>query len=397
MAALQSRRFGGADRSSVSILVLPSSDLRFAPQPLRGSPGLSQGSGPAPVRFPSPAHPSPRWTAVDRTLIQEILEVVEQAAIASAKLTGLGLKNEADAAAVEAMRQRMGQISMQGRIVIGEGERDEAPMLYIGEEVGTGTGPGVDFAVDPCEGTNLCANSQRGSMAVLAASDRGGLFNAPDFYMKKLAAPPAAKGKVDIRKSATENIAILSDALGIPASDLVIVVMDRARHKDLISEIRSTGARVQPISDGDVQAAIACGFAGTGTHCLMGIGAAPEGVISAAALRALGGHFQGQLVYDPAVAQTKEWEGLTREGNLARLTEMGITDPDKVYEAQELACGANVVFAATGITDGLLFNGVKFEQDCTRTSSLVISTLDNTARFTDTVHIKPGAVSIALR
>ncbi|MFZ9850448.1 MAG: class II fructose-bisphosphatase, partial [Vulcanococcus sp.] len=244
---------------------------------------------------------------MDRTLIQEILEVVEQAGIASAKLTGMGLKNEADAAAVEAMRERMYKIQMQGRIVIGEGERDEAPMLYIGEEVGSGTGPGVDFAVDPCEGTNLCANSQRGSMAVLAASDRGGLFNAPDFYMKKLAAPPAAKGKVDIRKSATENIEILSQCLGIPKDELVIVVMDRARHKDLIKEIRATGARVQPISDGDVQAAIACGFSGTGTHCLMGIGAAPEGVISAAALRALGGHFQGQLVYDPAVAQTSEW------------------------------------------------------------------------------------------
>jgi fructose-1,6-bisphosphatase II / sedoheptulose-1,7-bisphosphatase len=234
-------------------------------------------------------------------------------------------------------------------------------------------------------------------MAVLAASDRGGLFNAPDFYMKKLAAPPAAKGKVDIRKSATENIAILSEALGVPASDLVIVVMDRARHKDLIAEIRSTGARVQPISDGDVQAAIACGFAGTGTHCLMGIGAAPEGVISAAAMRALGGHFQGQLVYDPAVAQTKEWEGLTREGNLARLAEMGISDPDKIYEAEELASGENVVFAGSGITDGLLFDGVKFEKDFIRTSSLVISTLDGTARFTDTVHIKPGAQTIALR
>jgi fructose-1,6-bisphosphatase II / sedoheptulose-1,7-bisphosphatase len=334
---------------------------------------------------------------VDRTLIQEILEVVEQAGIASAKLTGMGLKNEADAAAVEAMRERMYKIQMQGRIVIGEGERDEAPMLYIGEEVGSGTGPGVDFAVDPCEGTNLCANSQRGSMAVLAASDRGGLFNAPDFYMKKLAAPPAAKGKVDIRKSATENIEILSHCLGIPKDELVIVVMDRARHKDLIKEIRATGARVQPISDGDVQAAIACGFSGTGTHCLMGIGAAPEGVISAAALRALGGHFQGQLVYDPAVAQTSEWEGLTKEGNLARLAEMGISDPDRIYEADELACGENVVFAATGITDGLLFDGVKFEKDCTRTSSLVISTLDNTARFTTTVHIKDGAQSIALR
>jgi len=174
-------------------------------------------------------------------------------------------------------------------------------------------------------------------------------------------------------------------------------VMDRARHKDLIAEIRATGARVKPISDGDVQAAIACGFAGTGTHCLMGIGAAPEGVISAAALRALGGHFQGQLVYDPAVAQTSEWADYTKEGNIARLNEMGITDVDKVYEAEELASGENVVFAGSGITPGLLFKGVVFEDDCTRTSSLIISTLDRSARFTDTVHIKEGAKSIALR
>nr|YP_002048927.1 Fructose-1,6-bisphosphatase/sedoheptulose-1,7- bis phosphatase [Paulinella chromatophora]ACB42717.1 Fructose-1,6-bisphosphatase/sedoheptulose-1,7- bis phosphatase [Paulinella chromatophora] len=334
---------------------------------------------------------------MDRTLIQELLEVVEQAAIASARLTGLGKKDEADAAAVEAMRNRMASIQMQGRIVIGEGERDEAPMLYIGEEVGSGTGPGVDFAVDPCEGTNLCANAQDGSMAVLAASDRGGLFNAPDFYMKKLAVPPAAKGKVDIRKGATENINILSQCLGIAVTDLVIVVMDRARHKGLISEIRATGARVKPISDGDVQAAIACGFAGTGTHCLMGIGAAPEGVISAAALRCLGAHFQGQLVYDPAVAMTSEWADYTKEGNIARLNEMGITDIDKVYEADELASGENVAFAGGGITDGLLFKGVKFERDCTRTSSLVISSLDKTARFTDTIHIKENAQSVALR
>ena len=334
---------------------------------------------------------------VDRTLVQEILEVVEQAAIASARLTGLGQKDEADAAAVEAMRKRMGTIQMQGRIVIGEGERDEAPMLYIGEEVGSGSGPGVDFAVDPCEGTNLCANSQRGSMAVLAASDRGGLFNAPDFYMNKLAAPPAAKGKVDIRRTPTENIKILSECLGIAISDLTIVVMDRARHKNLVTEIRSTGARIQPISDGDVQAAIACGFEGTGTHCLMGIGAAPEGVISAAAMRALGGHFQGQLVYDPAIAQTSEWADYTKEGNIKRLNEMGITDIDKIYEANELASGENVVFAGSGITDGLLFDGVKFEKDCTKTSSLVISTLDQTARFTNTVHIKDGAKSISLK
>jgi len=333
---------------------------------------------------------------VNQTLIQEILEVVEQAAIASAKLTGLGQKDEADAAAVEAMRLRMGKIEMKGKIVIGEGERDEAPMLYIGEEVGSGNGPGVDFAVDPCEGTNLCANNQRGSMAVLAASDTGGLFNAPDFYMNKLAAPPAAKGKVDIRNSATENLKILSDCLGLSIDELTVVVMDRTRHKDLIKESRGCGAKVQPISDGDVQAAIACGFAGTGTHCLMGIGAAPEGVISAAAMRALGGHFQGQLVYDPAIAQTSEWADYTKEGNIKRLNEMGITDIDKIYEANELASGENVVSAGSGITDGLLFDGVKFERDCVRTSSLVISTLDSTARFTNTVHIKDGAKSISL-
>jgi len=333
---------------------------------------------------------------VNQTLIQEILEVVEQAAIASAKLTGLGQKDEADAAAVEAMRLRMGKIEMKGKIVIGEGERDEAPMLYIGEEVGSGSGPGVDFAVDPCEGTNLCANNQRGSMAVLAASDTGGLFNAPDFYMNKLAAPPAAKGKVDIRNSATENLKILSDCLGLSIDELTVVVMDRTRHKDLIKEIRGCGAKVHPISDGDVQAAIACGFAGTGTHCLMGIGAAPEGVISAAAMRALGGHFQGQLVYDPAIAQTSEWADYTKEGNIKRLDEMGITDIDKIYEANDLASGENVVFAGSGITDGLLFDGVKFESDCVRTSSLVISTLDSTARFTNTVHIKDGAKSISL-
>ena len=333
---------------------------------------------------------------MNQTLIQEILEVVEQAAIASAKLTGLGQKDEADAAAVEAMRLRMGKIEMKGKIVIGEGERDEAPMLYIGEEVGSGTGPGVDFAVDPCEGTNLCANNQRGSMAVLAASDTGGLFNAPDFYMNKLAAPPASKGKVDIRNSATENLKILSDCLDLSIDELTVVVMDRTRHKDLIKEIRGFGAKVQPISDGDVQAAIACGFAGTGTHCLMGIGAAPEGVISAAAMRALGGHFQGQLVYDPAIAQTSEWADYTKEGNIKRLNEMGITDIDKIYEANELASGENVVFAGSGITDGLLFDGVKFERDCVKTSSLVISTLDSTARFTNTVHIKDGAKSISL-
>ncbi|MBW4642435.1 MAG: class II fructose-bisphosphatase [Goleter apudmare HA4340-LM2] len=335
---------------------------------------------------------------MENTLGLEIIEVVEQAAIASAKWMGKGEKNTADQVAVEAMRERMNKIYMRGRIVIGEGERDDAPMLYIGEEVGICTQPDaksfcnpdelieIDIAVDPCEGTNLVAYGQPGSMAVLAISQKGGLFAAPDFYMKKLAAPPAAKGKVDINKSATENLKILSECLDRAIDELVVVVMKRDRHNDLIKEIRDAGARVQLISDGDVGAAISCGFAGTNIHALMGIGAAPEGVISAAAMRALGGHFQGQLIYDPAVVKTG-LIGESREANIDRLTSMGITDPDKVYDAQELASGETVLFAACGITSGNLMQGVRFFKGGARTQSLVISSQSKTARFVDTIHL----------
>ncbi len=336
---------------------------------------------------------------MESTLGLEITEVVEQAAIASARLMGKGDKNEADRVAVEAMRERMNKIHMRGRIVIGEGERDEAPMLYIGEEVGVCTQPDakdfcnpdelmeIDIAVDPCEGTNLCAYGQPGAMAVLAISEKGGLFNAPDFYMKKLAAPQAAKGKVDIRKSATENLKILSECLDRAIEELVVVVMKRDRHDALIKEIREAGARVRLITDGDVSEAISCGFAGTNTHALMGIGAAPEGVISAAAMRCLGGHFQGQLVYDPAIVVTKEWANKTKEENLARLKEMNITDGDKVYEAEELASGQTILFAACGITTGTLMQGVRFFHGGARTQSLIISNQSNTARFVDTIHM----------
>ncbi len=336
---------------------------------------------------------------MESTLGLEIIEVVEQAAIASARLMGKGDKNEADRVAVEAMRERMNKIYMRGRIVIGEGERDEAPMLYIGEEVGICTQPDaktycnpdelleIDIAVDPCEGTNLCAYGQPGSMAVLAISEKGGLFAAPDFYMKKLAAPPAAQGKVDINKSATENLKILSECLDLAIDELVVVVMKRERHDDLIAEIREAGARVQLITDGDVGAAINCGFDGTNIHALMGIGAAPEGVISAAALRCLGAHFQGQLVYDPAVVRTKEWANKTKEENLARLKESGITEPDKVYNADELASGQNVLFAGCGITAGNVMNGVRFFKGGARTQTLVISSQSKTARFVDTIHM----------
>ena len=345
---------------------------------------------------------------MENTLGLEIIEVVEQAAIASAKWMGKGEKNTADQVAVEAMRERMNKIHMRGRIVIGEGERDDAPMLYIGEEVGICTREDakeycnpeelveIDIAVDPCEGTNLVAYGQNGSMAVLAISEKGGLFAAPDFYMKKLAAPAVAKGHVDINKSATENLKILSDCMSRAIEELVVVVMDRPRHKELIQEIRNAGARVRLISDGDVSAAISCAFAGTNIHALMGIGAAPEGVISAAAMRCLGGHFQGQLIYDPEIVKTG-LIGESKEGNLARLREMGITDPDRVYNDDELACGETVLFAACGITTGTLMEGVRFFKGGMRTQSLVISSQSKTARFVDTIHMVNKPKNVQLR
>ncbi|WP_035990597.1 class II fructose-bisphosphatase [Leptolyngbya sp. KIOST-1] len=345
---------------------------------------------------------------MESTLGLEIIEVVEQAAIASSRWMGKGEKNIADQVAVEAMRERMNKIHMRGRIVIGEGERDDAPMLYIGEEVGICTQPNakdfcnpdelleIDIAVDPCEGTNLVAYGQNGSMAVLAISEKGGLFAAPDFYMKKLAAPPQAKGKVDINKSATENLKILAECLDRAIDELVVVVMKRDRHNDLIKEIRDAGARVKLIGDGDVGAAISCAFSGTNTHALMGIGAAPEGVISAAAMRCLGGHFQGQLIYDPAVVKTG-LIGESKEANIARLNEMGITDIDKVYDAHELASGETVLFAATGITSGELMNGVRFFHGGARTQSLVISSQSKTARFVDTIHMVEQPKTLQIR
>ena len=344
---------------------------------------------------------------MENTLGLEIIEVVEQAAIASSKWMGKGEKDIADQVAVEAMRERMNKIHMRGRIVIGEGERDNAPMLYIGEEVGICTQPNaasfcnvnelveIDIAVDPCEGTNLVAYGQPGSMAVLAISEKGGLFAAPDFYMKKLAAPPAAKGLVDINKSATENLKILAECLDRAIDELVIVVMKRERHSDLIKEIREAGARVSLISDGDVGAAISCGFSGTNIHALMGIGAAPEGVISAAAMRALGGHFQGQLIYDPAVVKTG-LIGESKEANIERLNSMNITDHDKVYDAHELASGQNVLFAGCGITSGNLMEGVRFFKGGARTQSLVISSQSKTARFVDTIHMNDAPKVVQL-
>ncbi len=335
---------------------------------------------------------------MEKTLGLEIIEVVEQAAIASARLMGKGLKNEADGVAVEAMRNRMNQINMRGRIVIGEGERDDAPMLFIGEEVGICTQPNaaefcridelveIDIAVDPCEGTNLVAEGRNGSMAVLAIAEKGGLFHAPDLYMQKLAAPPQAKGKVDLDYTPTKNLQIIAECLNRSVSELVVIVMERPRHNALIEEIRSAGARVKLISDGDISAALSAGIDGTGVHALMGIGAAPEGVISAAALRCLGAHFQGRLIYDPDVVKTGLLSG-TKAEIRARLLEMGVEEPDKVYDASELASGNNLLFAATGITDGDFIKGVRFFGGAMRTETMVVSSQSKTIRFVDTIHM----------
>ncbi len=338
---------------------------------------------------------------MDSKLGLEIIEVVEQAAIASARWMGKGEKNTADQVAVEAMRERMNKINMRGRIVIGEGTRDEAPMLYIGEEVGICTHPNaeqfcrldelieIDIAVDPCEGTNLVAGGRNGSMAVLAISEKGGLLNAPDIYMQKLAAPPAAKGKVHIDYSPAKNLQIIAECLDREISDLVVIVMDRPRHDQLIKDIRAAGGRVRLISDGDISAALSCGFSGSGIHALMGIGAAPEGVISAAALRCLGAHFQGRLIYDPEVVKAGTYLP-PKEETEKELKEKGIDDPAKVFECEELAQGKEVLFAATGITDGDLMKGVRFFGGGYRTESLVISSQSNSIRFVDTIHMQDG-------
>ncbi len=330
---------------------------------------------------------------MDKNLGLEIIEVVEEAAIASALWTGKGDKHTADQVAVEAMRQRMNQIPMRGRIVIGEGTRDEAPMLYIGEEVGIWSDPNnieIDIAVDPCEGTNLCATGRNGSMAVLSISERGGLLNAPDIYMQKLAAPPQAKGKVHIDNSPAENLKIISDCIQRPIEELVVIVMDRSRHETLIKEIHATGARVRLISDGDISAALSTAFEETGVHALMGIGAAPEGVISAAALRCLGGHFQGRLIYDAEVVKAGTYLP-PKEETERELKEKGIEDPTKIFEGEELACGKDVMFVGTGITNGDLFQGVRFFADGSiRTHTLVVSSASNTVRFVDTIRL-PGS------
>jgi fructose-1,6-bisphosphatase II len=324
--------------------------------------------------------------ATDLTL--EFLKVVEQAAIFAAHTVGHGDRHKADKAAVEAMRRTLDNVPIDGTIVIGEGERDEAPMLYIGEKVGKahalppGDGDGerytkVDIAVDPLEGTNLCCTGAPNALAVLAASDEGGLLHAPDLYMEKLVVGRDAQHAVFLDAPVSHNLRGIAKALSRSVEDLVICVLDRPRHDALIADIRATGARIKLIRDGDLSAGIAAAVAGSGVHAVMGIGGAPEGVLTAAAMRCLNGEIFARLV-----VQTAEHE--------ARCRAMGVTDLKRIYTAADLASSPSLIFAATGVTDGDLLKGVRFFGDGLRTSSVVMETQPQRIRFIDTIHLHPN-------
>jgi fructose-1,6-bisphosphatase class II len=335
----------------------------------------------------------------ERELSLDFLRVCEAAAIASARTMGQGDRKYSDHVAVEAMREVMDTVPMRGRIVIGEGERDEAPMLYIGEEVGGGfhaspdlrdSCPEVDIAVDPLEGTNLCALGANNAIAVLAAAERGGLLHAPDIYMDKIVVGPSSRGVVDIDAPVKDNLKNIARRLDRDIEDLTVIVLERSRHKKLINDVREAGARIRLIGDGDLSAGISAAVAGTNIHALMGIGGAPEGVLTAAAMKCLNGEIQARLVYDHERLGVDKSKVPDKEKVLARLREMGINDPNKVYDTNDLAPGKKIIFAATGVTDGALLKGVRFFGAGKRTHSLVMTTESRHIRFVDTVHVDGG-------
>jgi fructose-1,6-bisphosphatase II / sedoheptulose-1,7-bisphosphatase len=321
---------------------------------------------------------------MDSDLSLEFLRVVEQAAIACAHTMGQGDRKYSDKVAVDAMRKVMDTLPIDGTIVIGEGERDEAPMLYIGEKVGLPHAKGaptsrtrydsVDIAVDPLEGTNLCATGAPNAIAVLAASDKGGLLHAPDIYMEKLVVGPSSKDVVELDAPVEENLKAIAGRLSRRVEDLVVVVLDRERHAKLIADIRATGARIRLIGDGDLSAGITAAVAGSGVHAVMGTGGAPEGVLTAAAMRCLNGEIFARLV-------------VSKPEHEERCRAMGIKDIKKIYRARDLAPGAEVIFAATGVTDGTLMRGVRFFGDGTRTSSVIMQNSPHRIRFIDSTHV----------
>ena len=329
------------------------------------------------MRGSPPQETVPEVPMIEADLPLEFVRVVERAAIAASRTMGRGDHKGADGAAVETMRRELESVDIDGTIVIGEGERDQAPMLYIGEKVGTHNGSTVDIAVDPLEGTNLCATGAPGAITVLAASEHGGLLHAPDIYMEKLVVPAPARGRVHLDAPVAENLRALADALDREVEDLVVVVLDRPRHAALIADIRAAGARIRLIGDGDLSAGISAAVSGTGVHAVMGTGGAPEGVLTAAAMRCLNGEIQGRLV-------------LTRPADADRLRRMGIDDVTRVYRTEDLAPGKNVVFAAAGVTEGTLLQAVRFFGDGIRTHCLVMTNAPHQVRFIDTIHIEDG-------
>ncbi|MGI8670884.1 MAG: class II fructose-bisphosphatase [Aridibacter sp.] len=331
-------------------------------------------------------------------LALDFLRVAEAAAIEAARTMGQGDRKLSDHVAVEAMREVMDTVPMRGRIVIGEGERDEAPMLYIGEEVGgrdysdevRASFPEIDIAVDPLEGTNLCAVGANNAIAVLAAAERGGLLNAPDIYMDKIVVGPSCRGVVDIDAPVKFNLKSIARALDRDIEDLTVIVLDRPRHKQIVDDVREAGARIRLISDGDLSAGISAAVAGTNIHALMGIGGAPEGVLTAAAMKCLNGEIQARLIYDPEKLGVDKSKVPPIEELMDRLKSMGIDDPDKVYNTDDLAPGKRIIFAATGVTDGSLLRGVRFFGAGKRTNSVVMTTDTKNIRFVDTVHVEGG-------
>src|ERR1700720_4493331 len=317
---------------------------------------------------------------IESDLASRFLRVVEVAAISSARTMGQGERKLSDQVATEAMRRTMDSIPMRGTIVIGEGERDEAPMLYIGEKVGAefpdGTEvPEVDIAVDPLEGTNLCATGAPGAITVLAASEGGGLLNAPDCYMEKIVVGPSCKGAVDLDAPVIDNLKNIAKRMGRDVEDLVVIVLDRPRHEKLIGDIRKAGARIRLIGDGDLSAGISAAVVGTSVHAVMGIGGAPEGVITAAALRCLNGQILARLV-------------LTKPQDSERLARMGVKDPQRIYDTEDMAPGKKIIFACCGVTDGNLLKGVRFFGEGVRTTSMIMTLDDRQVRFIDSVHLE---------
>lgn len=310
---------------------------------------------------------------MDRTLSLEFARVVEAAALRSGRLLGRGQKDAADGLAVDAMRQAFDSVRISGTVVIGEGEIDEAPMLYIGEHVGAG-GPEVDIAVDPIEGTNLIAKGQNGAIAVMAIAEKGGLLHAPDMYMEKLCVGPRGAGAIDITKSLTENIKNVAAKMERTVEEITLVMLDRERHQGLMKEAREVGARIMLISDGDVNPAMECCIEGSGVHMVVGTGGAPEGVLAAAALKCVGGDMQARLK-----PETDE--------EIRRCHEMGIIDVNQVLTLDDLVRTDDVIFAATAITRGNLLNPIQYFPGGARTHTIVMRSKTGTVRFLDTVHM----------